>query len=242
MIFTPEFLVSQMDILNRLHPVGGGVRAYSRMGDVVEVPNHYEKRNYGKLLSAFGSIRERAPQFAEYDPNAVAHVYALIDPRTDEVRYVGQSVYPLQRLHDHLSTAGYGGIKNRWLTGLLKEGLRPTLKILEPVYDEDKRLERERYWIDRLREEGHGLLNNLQARRKYPTPQAGVSRRRESLQELKEAEHYNLSDELIDQIATHGFWYDYKIIRRDGKEYGPYKYLRWRDETGKKRSKYLGKV
>lgn len=37
-------------------------------------------------------------------------------------------------------------------------------------------------------------------------------------------------------------WWDYKTVTRNGKEYGPYWYWRWRDENGKQRSKYVGKT
>lgn len=36
-------------------------------------------------------------------------------------------------------------------------------------------------------------------------------------------------------------WIEEKMIKRAGKLHGPYRYERWRDETGKMRSKYLGK-
>ena len=37
-------------------------------------------------------------------------------------------------------------------------------------------------------------------------------------------------------------WIEHKYISRNGKQHGPYRYLRWRDGDGRKRSQYLGKV
>ncbi|PSF33639.1 hypothetical protein C7H19_19840 [Aphanothece hegewaldii CCALA 016] len=36
-------------------------------------------------------------------------------------------------------------------------------------------------------------------------------------------------------------WIEEKMIKRSGKLHGPYRYERWRDESGKMKSKYLGK-
>ena len=45
---------------------------------------------------------------------------------------------------------------------------------------------------------------------------------------------------IIDLEADHrpGSWVEEKMINGCG----PYRYLRWRDNTGRKRSKYLGRV
>lgn len=56
------------------------------------------------------------------------YIYALIDPRTREVRYIGKSVDPLRRLDCHLDDKDSSLRKSRWLKKL---GERPILKILE---------------------------------------------------------------------------------------------------------------
>jgi hypothetical protein len=38
------------------------------------------------------------------------------------------------------------------------------------------------------------------------------------------------------------FWIEEVYKKRSGKTYGPYRVQRWRDENGKKRSRYLGKA
>lgn len=43
------------------------------------------------------------------------------------------------------------------------------------------------------------------------------------------------------QASSPGSWVEEKFIKRGGKLCGPYLYLRWRDENGRSKSKYLGK-
>ena len=60
-------------------------------------------------------------------------VYALIDPRTDEVRYIGLTVMkPQGRLADHLGQARRGNRRHvyNWIRSLLSEGLEPDQLIL----------------------------------------------------------------------------------------------------------------
>ena len=81
-------------------------------------------------------------------------IYTLTDPQTDEIRYVGHSINPTQRLKAHVAEArrNKSTRKNRWLRELAIRELNPILLFLEsvPMVDIGKR---ERYWIERLREE-----------------------------------------------------------------------------------------
>ena len=63
------------------------------------------------------------------------YIYALIDPRTDEIRYIGKADDPFKRLKGHLkfSRLGCNSHKNNWIKSLIKIGLIPALKILEKV-------------------------------------------------------------------------------------------------------------
>jgi group I intron endonuclease len=62
-------------------------------------------------------------------------IYALNHPVTGETRYVGKSKSPSRRLKEHLSKARRGKYENihlgHWINKLEKEGLKPTLSILE---------------------------------------------------------------------------------------------------------------
>lgn len=88
-------------------------------------------------------------------------IYALVDPRSDEVRYIGKAVDPERRLRSHLAPSQLDhsrSHKNSWLKGLLSEGLRPVLQILETVDDVDAN-EAERNWIAAYRWLGARLTN-----------------------------------------------------------------------------------
>lgn len=74
-------------------------------------------------------------------------IYALFDPRTDEVRYVGQTTAArLQtRLSLHVHRAKQGARRHvcTWIRSLLRDGVRPVIVLLEETAD----INRERVWI-----------------------------------------------------------------------------------------------
>jgi hypothetical protein len=90
----------------------------------------------------------------------ICFIYDLSDPRTGEVRYVGKSVRPRERLATHIREARAGSIVHckRWIAGLLAEGLAPVLGIIEETTRESAN-EAERYWIGCLLTAGSTLTN-----------------------------------------------------------------------------------
>lgn len=86
-------------------------------------------------------------------------IYALQDPRTHEVRYVGATKRRLNvRLAHHLSKAKSGedaSDRAVWLLELLRAGLKPHIFELEPA-EQDNWETREQFWIEVL---GPDLLN-----------------------------------------------------------------------------------
>lgn len=88
------------------------------------------------------------------------YVYTLADPRTDEIRYVGQTFSPELRLRQHIhSEVGSNESKRLWVEEVLKAGFEPRMDIVEIIEEKEKINEREKYWIQYHLEKGLSLLN-----------------------------------------------------------------------------------
>lgn len=85
------------------------------------------------------------------------YIYALIDPRNETVRYIGQTCDPLSRLSAHKSNKG-NRQKMQWVQELRTQGYSPKMKILEKTTRAEGR-ERELYWIYKHALEGAQLTN-----------------------------------------------------------------------------------
>lgn len=86
------------------------------------------------------------------------YIYALLDPRTSLVRYVGKSIHPKTRLAGHRADKSKTWRTN-WLGELVGLGLQPELQILEELPDGANWQDREREWITKGRELGWPLTN-----------------------------------------------------------------------------------
>ena len=86
-------------------------------------------------------------------------IYALIDPTTDKIRYIGKSNNPKQRLLRHIKdvykTISY---KNSWLRSLLSNNLYPELFILDEVSYEEWQFW-EQHYISLYKYYGYTLTN-----------------------------------------------------------------------------------
>ncbi len=84
-------------------------------------------------------------------------IYALVDPFTMQIRYIGKSNNPQHRLTSHLGDRG-NTPKTRWIKSLKEEGFIPELIILEMVSISCWQ-EREIYWITYYRKLDTSLVN-----------------------------------------------------------------------------------
>jgi hypothetical protein len=89
-------------------------------------------------------------------------IYAMIDPRTNEVKYIGQSKYQHMRYKHHTHrTDEENTLKQRWIDELKAIGLLPVYSILESDVAWTSRLERESHWVNHYLSRGHRLTNQL---------------------------------------------------------------------------------
>jgi group I intron endonuclease len=81
------------------------------------------------------------------EKNVKSYIYSLIDPVTEEIRYIGKTINPSQRLCAHIRS-GYkkGNHKECWIYGLLEKNLKPKMHIIEECLN-DTWTEREKYYI-----------------------------------------------------------------------------------------------
>jgi hypothetical protein len=82
------------------------------------------------------------------DPNFPIKIYALVDPRNNQVRYIGWTSKELEkRLSQHISEVNrFNTHKNNWIKNLFEYDLVPIIQIIEDTIYE-RRTERESYWI-----------------------------------------------------------------------------------------------
>jgi len=86
-------------------------------------------------------------------------IYALVDPRTNEIRYVGFAKNIESRYREHIrETKRYSTHKVNWLKQLLRNGLEPIRVFLDEVPAEDWSL-CESAWIVYGLEQGWPLTN-----------------------------------------------------------------------------------
>lgn len=98
--------------------------------------------------------------------NAVS-IYALCDPDTDEVRYVGKAIDVQRRFKQHIYYSQFRQtVKDLWIQGLEKRGQQPTIVVLE-VVSRGEAHAREVYWIGRCASTG----------RLFNITHSGISRR-----------------------------------------------------------------
>ena len=90
-------------------------------------------------------------------------IYALSDPRTDEVRYVGKSCSGMARPRQHTYPSFLKKYEHlhlyRWVNKLLGVGLQPQVEIVEELAGPEGLAEVERFWIEQFLAWGFRLTN-----------------------------------------------------------------------------------
>lgn len=105
------------------------------------------------------NIWNRPPRPRFFDPERPTSIYALIDPRTGGVGYVGATGDPRKRWSQHRTEPGYGR-KQQWLRELRSVGLEPVMRILEEVPWRDAPVA-ERAWIRKMLANNEPLTNTI---------------------------------------------------------------------------------
>ena len=86
-------------------------------------------------------------------------IYVLVDPRDNQVRYVGATNNPARLLKSHFLTKDDNQAKNNWFAELALNGQEPMLKVLEVTEDKEVANQRETYWIMHYIRSGAKLTN-----------------------------------------------------------------------------------
>jgi len=86
-------------------------------------------------------------------------IYGLIDPRTNQIRYIGKTI---RSLGDRLSQHMYEKAKHHramWILGLKYIGLQPQIVLIETIPLEGNWIAAERKWIAYYKSMGYSLVN-----------------------------------------------------------------------------------
>jgi hypothetical protein len=89
----------------------------------------------------------------------MAAIYALIDPRSHQLRYIGKALDTEQRDRNHVKQVRHShSPKDEWLRELRAAGLRHDMIVIEECAPSESAA-REKYWIARALLRGAPLLN-----------------------------------------------------------------------------------
>lgn len=91
-------------------------------------------------------------------------IYALIDPITEEIKYVGKSTSGLYRPNQHKLKHNLEANtpKVLWIKELISNNLMYLIETIEELEKPEDLNNREIYWIKYLKEQGVGLLNSTE--------------------------------------------------------------------------------
>jgi hypothetical protein len=94
----------------------------------------------------------------QIDDKKIVYIYALRDPRTDEIRYVGKTIDMDWRLRCHKMCRAANKHLNSWIKILLNLGLEPKMEIIKETTPEEWAKD-ELLWIKEMKAKGCDLIN-----------------------------------------------------------------------------------
>lgn len=96
-----------------------------------------------------------------YIMNRTNIIYALVDPITNEIRYIGKSTIGLVRPKRHAEPHSLKKCnhKNNWIKTLIKQNLMYKIQILEDNINLSELNSKEQYWISYYKKENKNLTN-----------------------------------------------------------------------------------
>lgn len=96
-----------------------------------------------------------------YIMNRTNLIYALVDPITKEIRYIGKSTIGLLRPKRHAESHSLKkhNHKNNWIKSLLEQGLMFEITVLEDNIKKEELNNREQYWISHFKQQNAPLTN-----------------------------------------------------------------------------------
>ena len=89
----------------------------------------------------------------------IVYIYGLVDPLTNQLRYVGKSVNPKSRLRRHIADRNINdSYKDRWIRSLNEKSLKPTLLIID-VVNKNEWVYWEQFYISYFKFIGFNMVN-----------------------------------------------------------------------------------
>jgi hypothetical protein len=90
------------------------------------------------------------------------YIYALSDPETFKIRYIGKTINIKARLENHISRSKNFKTSRHvcnWIKSLLNKKLKPILTVIDTT-DEENWVSKEMYWIKHFKDLGLKLCNH----------------------------------------------------------------------------------
>jgi hypothetical protein len=94
------------------------------------------------------------------------YIYTLSDPKTLDIRYVGQTNDINRRFNDHISSSinenseSYNTYKSNWIRKIIKSGSKPIIYIIDECVTLDESNYLEKYYIEKYTNDGYRLTNS----------------------------------------------------------------------------------